>query len=103
VEVTKEGLLYIGGGLFWRRVRQKRLLRWNDYDCTLQMVEGHYMSMYLHSKKECAQRGIERPCSAKGAGVAASLSVCKRVSAPEEFDTFVREVRKNNPKVMIES
>jgi hypothetical protein len=61
VAVTSEGLVYRGGGLFWKNVRKTKLLRWSDYIYTVGMLGTRYASLHVHDRMECENRHIDRP------------------------------------------
>ena len=103
VAVTPGGLVYSGGGLFWRRVRKSRVLRWSDYIYTVFMVGPRYAGLSVHDGKECADRHIDHPSRAGRGGVPPTLDLNVSVSAVDEFNAFVREIRKHNPDVIIET
>ena len=104
VAVTPEGLIHRGGGVFWRRMRKRTVLPWSDYIYTLFMVGAHYAGVSVHDRKECADRHIDRPSRAGRGGVPPTLDLHMSVAAAvDEFNAFVREIRKHNPDVIIET
>jgi hypothetical protein len=98
IEFTPEGLLYRGGGLFWRRVRKERVLSWADYIYILTAVPlvGAWSLLEVVPRAKCdtTQPGSEYGCWE-------TLSLAPRAKADPEFDALARAILAHNPDARV--
>lgn len=98
IGVVPEGLVYRGGGVFWKRRRRTKQFPWQDYAYEAKLAKDSYVSLFVTDRKAydaaLGQGYLEQPFPA--------LSLYPHLSAMNDFHLFVAEVRKYNPDVKLE-